>query len=376
MRKLGYLTVLAICCALLLSTSAFGAEGSEPEDGETSAETGEDVSDELPEDGEIGGDVSDELPEDGVTLEQILIGFATDIESLQLQNNYLQTQLSALQASLTSSDADSTLVDRQVTQSRETEKYMFQIEYNTVCLMSRRGELLGRQRALLDKRIEVEKVRRSLGEATQDSVDALMLKRDETGRQITLNLDTMHLKMSNIRTRADEIGYEFIQDYTLPRNVPEFIMSSDALNKALLKNNATLYSYGLQISQRGDMLADLEEMVGLDDETRQSIDDSIRQMNAQRRLYENQLTWTALSKYAAYTESLAQHSAYKSLKPELNEQLQLTDELYAAGEISELEKMSRQYEIYEELYSADAAAVSLHNAVCELKLLADGVVVG
>jgi hypothetical protein len=376
MRKPGYFAVFALCCAMLLSTPAFMAGGNDgSEDAGVSASAETDTPVEAPEDEDEypPGEVP---PEDGMTLEEILIGFANGIESLQLQVNYLQTQLSALQASLTSSDADSTLADRQVTQSRETEKYMFQIEYNAVCLMSRKGELLGRQRALLDKQIAVEKVRRSLGEATQDSVDALITRKDETERQIALNLDTMHLKMGNIRTRSDEKGYEFIQDYTLPRNVHEFTMSSDNLSKALLRNNATLYSYGLQISQRGDMLADLEEMTGVDDETRRSIDDSIRQMNAQRQLYENQLTWTALDRYAAYTEALAQHKAYKELKPELDGQLVLIDELYAAGEISELEKLSRQFEIYEELYNADAAAVTLQNAVCELNLLAEGVVAG
>jgi hypothetical protein len=356
MKKLKYILAVIICCAVVFALSPGGFVSGEDQDAE------------LPGQAPPG----EEMP-----LEELLAAMVTQIDALTDQVNALTLQLTAIQGALSPSGYDGELLSRQLTQSRETEIYMFRTEYMSVCLARRSGELMTRRRDLLEKQLAVEKVKLSLGESTRESADALVSQKTNVERQITLNYETWSMKKKYLDTKQGGRGYEFIQNYTIPSELPApTVTSADELKSALLDKNATLYSYGSQIETLNDSLDEMRLTPGAAYEAADSIRSELSNLNAQYALYEKQLSWAALGKYAAYEDALARYRTYEELRPVLSERLALLDETYAAGEISELERASRQFSIYEELYSADEATVALLVAVAELDIMAKGIVTG
>lgn len=345
MRLLKIVLVSALCCVLLFSAAALGA-------------------DEAP-----------EPPPDGdMTLEEALLTLVNQINALQTRVYTLEAQLGALQGSLSPAETDDELLDLQITQSRETEKYLFLTEYYAAALMMKQGSLYARRLSVTDKQIVVEKVKAELGESAPGNVETLIAQRESLSRQSESNRKSWELKKLLLDTKYGERGYEFIGNYDIPEP-SEFTMSPDKLQDALLQKNATLRSYDNQLDALNDTLEEMRNAYGFAYDA-YSIESEIRTLSAQRELYERQLRWTALGKYAAYTDALAAFGAHSARRPLLDEQLARMRELYAAGELSELEYMSRELSVYEELYEADAAAVALTRSARELSLLSEGVVAG
>lgn len=346
MRKLKHILAFALCCALAVGAYAFGA-----------------------------GDTPPSAQEEEAALGEILIEMANQISSLQTRAYALEARLGALQNSLSQAETDGGLIDAQIAQSRGTEKYLFRTEYNAAALLMEKGGLLARQLKLLDKRIAVERVKAEFGEAAPGSLEALAAQREGISLQIASNRKAWELKKKLIDTKQGEKGYEFIGDYTIPETIPEFTMTPEKLRDALKEKNVSLRSYDNQLKSLNDALEEIEGAYGYTYDTH-SIEAEIRGLGAQRELYERQLEWTALGKYAAYTDALAVYGAHSARRPLLREQLGQIEAMRSAGELSELECLSRELSIYEELYNADSAAAALDSAVRELEFLADGIAVG
>jgi len=338
MRKLRYAIVVVLCCALLFASPARSADG-------------------------------DEEPP---TLEYILEQFAAQINSQQAQIVDLQMQIIMLQTALTPAAPDETLLEQQISQARSTETYIFQVEYNNVLLLIENGKLLQLQSELLDKQISVEKVKLQLGETTQNALDVLLAQKSGVEQQIMINGESVKLKKEYIKTKADISGFLFIADYEISAAAPPlYDKTLNQLRAALIGSNTTLYMYDEQISAKFDQIL---SMSGADNSVISAAQTELEQITAQRELYAQQLAWAAIDKYAAYSDALTQYNAAAALRPALQERLTQLDAAFASGEISELDLLSQQFSIEQELYKVNAASITLSSAVVELELLEQGIV--
>ena len=216
----------------------------------------------------------------------------------------------------------------QLSQADISEKLMFQIEYYNVVALRLQKELLRRNIALAQKQLEVEHVRFYLGETTQSSVVLANAQLRAFTMQLELVNESFSLRTEIINQRRGLPGFEFIGDYSLPSvsapNVPDL----NTLMSNLLSSNIT------------------PEMA-------------------------TQIEMTATAQWIAYLDAKMQYNLASTMRPILMARLDLIAELYFLGEISSLERLAHEVEVYEELFSADMATIALAIAVAELNALQD-----
>jgi conjugal transfer/entry exclusion protein len=375
------IAVLTMCSTLLVTFSAPSlAEGesqdeitnpqesTEPTDPTTPAET-----DTPPDDTQV----TDAPPEDGAdALTELLTQIVDTINTQQEKIFDLEMQLELLKVALGNNEVDTQILAIQSKQSQNSVKYLFTSESNNVRSLIINGRLMEHKIALLDKQIAVEKVKLSLGESSQMSVDALETQASSARLQFSANKDIVVAKRGYLKTKADAVGYETVMDYSVPEKVDTFYeKSAEELKSALLDNNVNLKMYKRQLEKLDENFKDMyDNPAGVSDETLEATNAQIDQMSAQVSMYEEQLAWTAINKYAEYEAACAQYESAISSRPLLNAQLVLIDTAYASGEISEIACLEQKYSIYEELSKADSAVVNLLNVIAQLEMMENGVV--
>ena len=155
MRKIKCVVMVTICFAVLsaLLTSAAASESSTGTFGSTVSESAE---------------IGEEM-----TLDELLIVMMGQINSLQEQVIFLQTNFVSFVDSLSTQSVDEETMEKQISQASESEKYMFRIEYYNTCSIIQNNELLKRQKTLAEKQYAVESVRIRLGLSTQSNADII-----------------------------------------------------------------------------------------------------------------------------------------------------------------------------------------------------------
>jgi hypothetical protein len=362
MRKLKFIiTIILIVVLMLSSPSSAYAEVSDNGDM-----------------GDMGGEgLGSEPPPEGMTLDELLMAMIEHINSLQLQVNDLSAVIIALLDELNKAstiDYDEDAIERQIAQVVITERFIYQTEYNRGILLRRNGAFLAQQRDLLITQITVERVRLALGETTQESLDSLIRQLAGIEGEIKHNHDSWLVVSAFVNIRADRRNYEFIQRYQIPEALPLFSHSSARLASDLIANNATLNA---NMSQQTRLQERLDELRNGSDEERDSttaLELEIEHLSVSISLFEQQLRIAALSKYNSYTEALARYEIYLAQRPALDTRLELLERLLEAGELSRLEYMNLRFAVYEELYRADVAAITLMNLVAELEFMSLGIV--
>ena len=311
--------------------------------------------------------------DDDLSIEELIAAMMEEIESLHEQVADLQFYVSLLLDSVfTAPTVDLDAISRQITQTAVTERFMLRIEYYNACLILINTDLLNRQLELTEQRLEVERVRLSLGESTQNNVDVLNAHVNGLRRRIESNNQIFNSQRRLIETRRGIFGYEFIRNFEVPSPGLPVARSAAALQSGLIANNASLHAMTNQLNQQNETLNELLA-AGADEEIIRAVRAEIQGLNAQRTAFIRQLELSATAGWSAYISARTQHEQAEAMRPMLNRQLALTNELFALGEISALERMSRRYAVYEELHAANMARITLAMAVAELNVMMEGV---
>jgi len=354
MQKMKHIIVLLICQAILLTlfvpTVASGdySENDDPVATEP-IEPGEEMS-----------------------LEEQLLEMTNQIKGLQEQVIKLQAIISAAERSSAVPLADKDEIARQITESTESEKYLFQIEYYNICLIIVENDILYRQQALIEKKLQVEGVRLRLGLSTQNSIDDLNTILSSIKNQISINSGMIRTKKQQVNEKKGEDGYEYIKDYEIPELYSPLVESVDELKEGLKKNNVSLYLLDNQIKKQNDLLNGLTGS-NTSSVTRNSVRSEIGLLKVQQELLVKQLELTALSKWTAYLDAKAQYEFAQAKHPKPTDRLALLDETYRLGKISEVEWLDQRFSAYEELNWADKNAIMLVIAAVELDFVMKGV---
>lgn len=306
--------------------------------------------------------------------ESLILEMQQQLDDLQLQVQDLQLNVHFLWDALTGGQPDETALMQQIAQTAATERFIFKVEYYNMCALISGSYLLERHIALVERQLEVERVRLSLGEVTQISVDVLTAQLSGLRRQSISKSDELQTRQHLIDGKRGLPGFDFIGNYTIPTPSLPRVRTLDALKAALISSNASVDAYDRQISHQNEIIDALVDM-GAADEIINAYRVELRHMTAERGLLVSQLTTTATNRWFSYLDAKTQFDLAEVTRPMLIAQLELISTLYDLGEISTVEKLRQELSIYEELHKADMAAVALAIEIAQINIMADGIVV-
>jgi len=354
MKKIKYI-VIAVICQVMLFTFIVPVVAS----GDSSENESPIVTSENGNDGEM-------------SLEEQIAELTNQMNLLQAQMTSIQRNLSQIWGSFVDQSVEDDEISEQTTYNVLLEKHMFQMEYYNTCSIIVKNDLLNRQLTLTEKQREVERTRLLLGMSTQKSVDALDTRSRDIRQQIEINNETLRIKRLYVNTKSGKSGYAFISDYKIPVPTSPTAKSADEVRLGLYKNNGSLNSLNSQIKKQEDLLKDMRNS-NANSASRNTLSLEIERLNSQQLLLIKQLELMALSGWVVYLDAKAQFDLAEAARPTIAAQIELNDELFRLGKISEVELLGRKYSAYEQLCTADIAAINLVIAVTELNAMMNGV---
>ncbi|MCL2216947.1 MAG: TolC family protein [Defluviitaleaceae bacterium] len=275
----------------------------------------------------------------------------------------LEATIAALMAAMNAAPAvDHSAISRQRQEAVELERFMFHMTYFGVTLTIAHNDFLIRQRDLTERQLELEHARLELGFSIQNNVDDLDAMLNSLTRQIELNNITTQAQRQHVETRRGRDGYEFIGNFRIPTpSASSRVRSLDELRTNLLRYNTSLIVLESHINQARRHNAHWDE---------------IRLMEEQRDLLRRQLEMAALNSWSTYTVARAEFNLAVSERPLLESRLNMIDELFYLGEISEVDKMTMRFAIYAEQHRADMVAIALAMSIAELNYMMRGIIGG
>jgi len=300
-------------------------------------------------------------------LDDIIFEMQTEILNLQMGMALLWNVIDG-------GPLDEEVVRLQAAQATAVERHTFLSEYYNACAILSMNDLLKHRIILTERQLEVELVRLTHGETTQGHIDVINAQLTGLYHQLEIGDELLQIKKQLIDAKRGLPGYEFIGDYSIPTPPSPTAWSLSALKSSFINNNTSIYEYDLQIERFNEWLEELIS-IGEDAEVLDVIRENIDTLCAQRESLSNQLEMTATNKWFSYLDAKVQYDLAEAMRPSLIAQLELIVIMYSLGEISTVERLGLELEVYEELQRVDMAALALAIAVAELDLILEGIVV-
>lgn len=277
--------------------------------------------------------------------------------------NNLEARIATLEATIerllaqlaAAPPVDHNAVSRQREEAEQLEQLMYRMTYYGVILTIAHNDLLLRQHELTERQLELENVRFELGLTTQRNLDDLTVSLNNLERQIALNRETIQSRRRHLGRRGGGL------DFQIPSPGAAEINSADVLRERLIRNNASLAVLTGHLSQAMWRNVSWNE---------------IRLMEEQIDLLTRQLELAALTTWNNYQSARTTHALAVAERPLLAARLDLIDDMYDLGEISEVDKMAMRFAVYAERFEADAAVIALAMSVAEIEFMLRGVVGG
>jgi len=259
---------------------------------------------------------------------------------------------------------DTATIERRTREAAELDRYMLRMQYYNACLLLINNDLLAHRLALAERQLEVERVRLTLGLSTQKNVDALNVQVNGLRSQIEQSEEALQIKKSDINAKRDVPGYDFIGDFSVPTPDTPDVGSVEELKVSLTRNNVALFELNREMNN-----------LSRNEDFRFWFSQELRLMGTQRDLLINQLELAATTGWSAYLDARAQYDLAEESRPLLEARLDLLDEMFRLGEISQIGWLAQRHAVYEELHMADMAAIALAVAVAGLDVMVRGIMV-
>ncbi|MCL2388704.1 MAG: TolC family protein [Defluviitaleaceae bacterium] len=293
----------------------------------------------------------------------MLVSFVTPLAAEDFGTSYLENRIRELEAQLAAMQnamasaafVDAAALNRQRRDAQELERYMFHMKYYGVILTIAQNDLLIRQRTLTQRQLDIENVRLELGFTTQKNMDDLTAMLNSLERQIESNNQNIRLQQQQLNERRGRDGYEFIGNYRIPNTINAQVANANALQRSLITNSVALRELNNSI-----------------DQAHGASWNALSNMHEQRVMLERQLEVSAISSWNAYQNAKAQRNSAVATRPLLQSRLDLIDEMFYLGEISEIDKLAQRFAIYTELHHIDITAILLAMSVAEVNMMAQG----
>jgi outer membrane protein TolC len=293
---------------------------------------------------------------------------------LDIQRRELDRQFIALDAQEKSISIQEGLIPLQIHQENYAARYQLQTAYYNVCLLIENDVQLARQLELMDKQIEVEATKLSLGMSTQNAVDLLRSSREAISQSRAANQAQIDYEKSAVSLKVSAS-----ESRPVIFSIPDTIGGGSTyqledLQERLVANNLNIKEQEAAASAYHETENSLKNLLGSGNAYYLEAAAQYNLAIAQRDDYKSQLLLYANGKYSAYAKAEAQYQAAIASRASLLDQLEIFDNMYTKGEISELECLASQYEVHKSLLEIKTAVVAKANSLMELDLTANGIV--
>jgi len=284
----------------------------------------------------------------------------TSTEHLENRIRELEMQLMFLTAMFNvTPEVDHASITRQRQEAVLLERYVLHLTYYSVCLAIAQNNLLVQQQELLERQLKLENVRYELGFSTQNNVTDLEAILNNVTRQIQINNTTILVQRRQFDSRRGQQGYGFIRNFEIPNPSTPNARSEDTLRTNLIRYNTSLFVLGSHIDQ-----ARRHRVTG----------NEISLLEEQQDLLRRQLEIAATNTWDAYLNARAQHNLALSEQDLLHSRLNLIEEMFYLGEISEVDRLAQRFNIYVELHRVELTSVTLAIAIAEVNFMMLGIV--
>ncbi|MDR2360798.1 MAG: hypothetical protein LBD85_05925 [Oscillospiraceae bacterium] len=268
----------------------------------------------------------------------------------------------------------SKLVPMKLAETKALAEYELQTRYYSVFLLTKQNELLNAQLELLTAQIRVENTKLTYGDSTQSDVDALMVREIAVRRAVEANAEAAEAIKGIITEKTATSAADINTTLEITSAELAYIPQLDYLQQQLVNENASAVEYRLTVRNKRRLIGYIDDSPARTDAMADSAEAEYNLAVAQEELYCAGLRQSAVDVYVRYLSAKAAYS------PEtyalMANRLAAAQSAYQHGEISELELLSQQASIREQLYTYYENAAAFRNAITELQMAEQGVLVG
>jgi len=305
--------------------------------------------------------------------EALILEMQEYISQLQMHVVDLQNSMYLILGVISDTQISDEIALQQTEQIEVSERLMFQIEYYNISALLSSYELLKRSIVLSERELEVERVRLSLGEVTQNGVNAFVVQLATLNRQSETITEALQIRMQLVEQKRGLPGYEFIGDYTIPLTSSPRANSLDALTSGVKNNNISLLSFEGEIDHQNKLLAELVDN-DVDVALIDAVKMEINRLTTEQGFLRTQLELSAAALWISYLEIKTEYELAEIMRPLFSARFELIETLYYLGEISTLEKLRLEQEVHGEIHRLDLKAVEFAIVVAQLNAMMEGVV--
>lgn len=265
--------------------------------------------------------------------------------------------------------------DKRRSQRKLIERYQLQVQYYNVCLLMRQLDFAQNELELINKQIEVEEEKLKQGLSTQLAVDDLVSRRSLASDNITSVSRAVELGKSEMKVKLNENkDIVFNPNFTIPSEAAgQDSYTLTGLTNSCKSNNLQLIEANAYAGYQNALADSIKSYVGETDSAYLTVSAELMKMRLSATAIDQSLGLYVEQQYNSFRDSLNHYNSMIGRKAVLSRQLQVIEERYNAGQISQLDRLNQRYNVLKELLDVDKAVVDKLNAGVMIGLVEQGI---
>jgi outer membrane protein TolC len=255
-------------------------------------------------------------------------------------------------------------------------QYKLQKEYYSLCLINGKLEANQKQLDYLKLAYEIEQTKYKQGQSTENAValaEADMQFAENTNLELKNSYNAVKVNIANLLNQYDNnIKYSFILD--IPDNIKAFSKSQEKLSEDFLKENYELKKLRNQKESEEKYVEEIEKIYSNMSSVYKQENNTFEKRKLELEMKEADYKASAAEKYSKYESAKANYETSCEYRKALNKKLTILKSSLDAGQISELEYLKQQAQVYSAFCDCDNASVEYICAVDELELMDLGII--
>jgi hypothetical protein len=300
-------------------------------------------------------------------------------QTLQQYNEYVSIgnlqEAAILKNQLDQENFDISQYSQKQSQQKLTQEYQFQVNYYNVCLSMQQLQLNQSQLNLVNEQIIVEEEKLKQGTSTQLNVDQLSLNKQKILDQISTLNNTISLDQDVLKTELNQpLNIQFSPSFIIPDTVDNSnTYTLLTLTQACENDNLNLLEDNAFIGFYGTLATSLSACVDQSDPSYCNAVAEKSNTQIQADILRQQIDISAEQQYDEFSECLAAYNTSNQEKNVLNEKKLVLNAQYTSGSISELDYLTDNFSILQQLNAELSDTVNLINARTCIVLVQNGI---
>jgi outer membrane protein TolC len=255
-------------------------------------------------------------------------------------------------------------------------QYKLQKEYYSLCLINGKLEANQKQLDYLKLAYEIEQTKYKQGQSTENAValaESDVQFAENTNAELKNSYNSTKVNIANLLNQYDDnLRFSFILN--IPDSVKPFSKSKKELSEDFLEENYDLKKLRNQKESEEKYVEEIEKIYSNMSSVYKQENNTLEKSKLELEMKEADYKASAAEKYSKYESAKADYETSCEYRKALNKKLSILKSSLDAGQISELEYLKQQAQVYSAFCDCDNASVEYICAVNELELLDLGVV--